>query len=894
MGNPYSVQVEVDAPPRGVATQPYVKFRPAECVCTWSWGLQPARALIDWVSVLEQPAIQPQSALTIKFLGGAENGGHTFHGLCQSLVPVLGSDGISQMQEFVDSREFLMWDVVYGMFNQRIDRIVNGQFRKYYAHILPRDFNTFRETYTDAPYTAREILDFLFNAPTVESPWTRIYHVYLNNPIYGIDCLSGRKLGQVVMEISERLGLTFTLQGGRYQLVWALKGVGMLPPFPANSDVRRGPGWSLSGNPTRVRLLGDRNLYQVLNVDLEPDWLPGWQAFYDFNLFVRDIFLNESTEASFGGIPAGTRYSTIDPEAENNAGYLLARARAQTMTVGAYADLRDARDGNGSWFRDPRKFQNRSRLQMPVMLYLGNVLFKAFRFPASFTLLNVNGDRLGLTSLELAERAIVQVTHDPVTGDMYYERIVPSQPNGYAIVQGYQVAADAFKTLLPEHFNLDHWIDLQAVWQAAPFHVDNSGEGDQFIAFDTPIIKSGNLISTAQAYATLDAGATVEVPAVRVALTFAAEKFSYVAGNGTKDDVENVSGLNGEYVGYSGFQPVELDYADGYTATEKAEQIAVTLLNRQFYYAYGGYVVQGCNGTQLSPMLDRVTVSLNAQGLSEEVDFTSERARNVTINALGTALLQVEPDRDFNRRAQLAPLLPGQAELRESSNQLRAEAALLLKSPRISRTIVDTFHLIMGLDAPPDVVIFPNGAGTVPAGTPVFRESASNVPVQPSAVSPPTLTSPVFMGATVVQGEQADGPVRVTRQGNGGVVLLRVRGPVSVNTSVGLAADKKSRDYLSAGTAAGVGTALEEVAANTIKLIRVRVAGGGGGTAQGHFRGEYLSDGEYGVDDQVVVVSGASAGTYVCVQANPGVANPPWVGGGYWVKHPAGALGSWM
>jgi hypothetical protein len=192
------------------------------------------------------------------------------------------------------------------------------------------------------------------------------------------------------------------------------------------------------------------------------------------------------------------------------------------------------------------------------------------------------------------------------------------------------------------------------------------------------------------------------------------------------------------------------------------------------------------------------------------------------------------------------------------------------------------------------VVIFPNGAGTVPAGTPVFRESASNVPVQPSAVSPPTLTSPVFMGATVVQGEQADGPVRVTRQGNGGVVLLRVRGPVSVNTSVGLAADKKSRDYLSAGTAAGVGTALEEVAANTIKLIRVRVAGGGGGTAQGHFRGEYLSDGEYGVDDQVVVVSGASAGTYVCVQANPGVANPPWVGGGYWVKHPAGALGSWM
>lgn len=61
------------------------------------------------------------------------------------------------------------------------------------------------------------------------------------------------------------------------------------------------------------------------------------------------------------------------------------------------------------------------------------------------------------------------------------------------------------------------------------------------------------------------------------------------------------------------------------------------------------------------------------------------------------------------------------------------------------------------------------------------------------------------------------------------------------------------------------------------------------------FRGEYHPDVTYVIGDMVVVPTGVNSGTYICVKNNPGAANSPWLGGGYWVKLPSGnALGQWM
>ena len=43
------------------------------------------------------------------------------------------------MQQFLDNREFLQWDVIYGTFNNREDKLVGGQYVRRYWHIYPAD-----------------------------------------------------------------------------------------------------------------------------------------------------------------------------------------------------------------------------------------------------------------------------------------------------------------------------------------------------------------------------------------------------------------------------------------------------------------------------------------------------------------------------------------------------------------------------------------------------------------------------------------------------------------------------------------------------------------------------------------------------------------------------------
>ena len=831
IANPYQVIVTADVPARGADPgQALIQFVPTECVLTWSWGLQPSTALIDWVSASTQ-AIVPVADMKIELRRRSDAAVlHTFYGLCRSVAPKTGSDGRSTFQEFVDTRDFLQWDMIYGMWNQRESKLVNGHWVRRYWHILPYNANLMLKTYTNAPYQAYQILDFMFNAPTVESPWARFYHPSLLNVVYGVDCLSGKKLGTAILEITERCGLVFTLQGGKYQLIWALKGAGTVPPPPATSDQRR-LGTALSGNPTRIRVLGDRNIYQVLNLQLEPDWLAGWQDFYDLDWFADDLYQHERTEG-------GTPYNAVPGDGQGIIGRQLASARARTITVGQYANLRDFRDASGWQFRDTRKYGGRSRLQMPAALYIANILFRAFRPPAGFALRNADGNWVNVFSLELLDRAVVEVFHDPLTGNMSYETDVISAGNGYAIAQGYQVGLDGFKTLRPRQFRASDWLGGQATWQHLSFTTDDSGEGTKFILFDAPVISSSELIQdiviggVTQSYAGLKSRARVVAPPVRAALTFAAERFSYVAGAGTRDDVENVPGLFAELVAFAnGALPLQMPYADGLTASQKAANLAAVLLNRQFYYQLGGWVDPVVSGIQLSAVIDRVTLRYNANGTSEEVDLTNERSRAVVATVGGGYAAQVEPERDFDRRAQLLHLLPGQRELIEEARQQELVALAFQANPQAMQQVLAAFHAMMGLDAPPAVVVTdpafdPGSLPALPLGTPMWRAGNEAALAHGDAVD--ALGNEVFLGVTVFDQESAAGPIRVTAAGDQGVVVARVQGPINAGDVVGLG-DTVQTYLVGSPTQASVGTALEAVGGAVVALARVRVSGGGGG-----------------------------------------------------------------
>ncbi len=872
--------VQVSSAPRGLTSGPTATFVPVEAVLTWSWGLQPATAIIEWASAQQMAALVPGSGLKISL------GGHDFYGLTDNAVSRNATDGFSLVQEFRDNRVQLLWDVIYGAFNLHDHRSINGVYKRRYRHLLPWNYNANAWSFTDTPYTARQVLDFIFGAPTVESPWSRVYHTLLNNPIFDLDFTSGQKLGQCLVAISQKVGLNFTLMGGPYNLVWALMGVGPVPDFPAQADNRRS-GSSLSGNPTRVRILGDRNRYQVLNCNMERDWKPAWEAFWDFGLFINDIFLNEATDVELLAgplnvtVPAGTPYAGIPDDPDHVIGYTLAAARARLLTVGQYATLRDRRvSGAGEAFRDYRRFQGRSRLNLPAALYLSQLLFRAFKLADTFAFRGASGKWINRWGYDFDGRPIVEVTHDPANGQMYVmedgagRALVPSsEGNGYAIVQGYQVGQDAFRSLNPDYFDYASWINAQALWQAQPFQVDDSGEGTQFIIFDEPVINSGDLITAAanafpdgRARPVFNANPTFAIPSVRAAITMTGERFSLVQGDQLTaiDEVQNLAGLNGEFVLYSPANaPVEWAFADGLTASQKAASYAALLLNRQFYYQSGGYDLPGTDEITLSSLVNRITLRWNSHGLTKSVDWTTQRDRTVTVNPYGGSTVHLEPEQAFDRRNTLEALFPGQDVLRQESRQLRLTAAVLRSSPRMLRSLVDTFHLLMGHDSPPQTALLTTAGGTspdtVPVGTPLYRDPAATVCWVPDDVGSTTHSAAVFVGITTMDAQSVTAGVRCTNAGAGGIVQARVMGPVALNAVVGMAG--LAHTYLEATPSLPVGQVLEAITDAGVKLVRVRLGVGGGTTVASNYRGDWAV-GVYNSGDETRMGDGFSAGFY--------------------------------
>lgn len=713
--NPFA-HVQVDPAPtyRGGTPAAPVRFYCQSMNLSWAWGSDPARATLLYLRDAA-PVTVGQLLTIIAPVGANGQAAHTFHGVCVSDVSHVGSDGTNRKLEFADSRDFLDWDLLYGAFNKDDSRVINGVRTRRWKHLLPANYNAWRWTYTNVPLTARQILDYIFGAVTVQDPWVRFYHAdQTNYPVYDIDCTSGTKLKAVLQELSDKQGLTFTLkQSGRFDLQWVRKGEGVVPSFTADSDNRE-LGSALSGNPTRIRVLGERNVYQVHNITLQKDWKTAWEAYWDPNIVYQKVMDSDVTRAAItiGGteFAAGTPFATIRDleDAGDNIGFAiadnLARARAVEITVREFAELH----AEPADFHDHRKFGGRSRMDMPALLYAQNILFRAFKLPDVFRFKNGNGVYCYAESLAIANRMVAKVAHNPVTGIMTWDDEEALDGRGYAIIKGYQIGKDSFDTLRPETLNLAAWDNMKSFWQHIEFQVDDSGDtaDAQFVVFDEPVILTADLLQWVDGLAVFKARPTLTVPPVKVSLPFLAEKFSYVSGTGNRDERETAAGLWAEHAMEWGGSGVgaEIAFSDGQTAAQKAEVIAARLLARQFAYASGSMTrhlapdVNGnyAAGTQLTGVIDRVTLQISPSGISEIINFTNEAGWNNFI-----------PERELDRRNREKDLLPGQAELRAEANRRRLDAAGLAKDSRRRKVLGQMLNGFVGVKPDATVTIKP-------------------------------------------------------------------------------------------------------------------------------------------------------------------------------------------
>ncbi|MGN6553247.1 MAG: hypothetical protein ACTHLW_05950 [Verrucomicrobiota bacterium] len=828
------VIVNTNVPPRGSGTQPATTIKAKSMLGSFAWGSSPGKATLTYVG--SAPVTQGAD-IRINIAR------HYFCGICKSDVASRSTGGgMLRTLEFWDYRYYLTWDWTFCAFNKPDVRLSAGTRLKRYRHLYPADYNAWRWTYTDEPLKAWEILAAILNfrtlglsggvaEGTIGTPWSwdltdrgLFPDGVLNMPIYDFDCQGGRRLDGALSELAQRSGTVFTLISSvahPYNLIWTVKGYGTLPNF-AKIDGEK-IGTSLSENPTNIRILGGRNLYQVMDIDLVPDWSAAWEQFLVFERFAMDIY-NRGTDPT-----TGVAFASTPNDPDQYVGRQLATARALEITVAEYVAL----TGNAA-FADYRKFAGRSRMDMPAALYLQMLVFRAFR-PNFTYIVNAAGKNVPIESMDIADQLLCRVSHNPANGAMTFWPGEPVEGNGYAIAKAYQVGSDLFKTVKPEQMSLDFFKSTSRAWSAASFQIDDSGEGVRFVVFDQPMIVSNNLLIDVNGHKVLNAAFTLTVPSVKAALTFEVEPFSSWRGTYptvSRDHVENVPTLHGEYVLQNGGQ-TEIVYGNGKTAGQNAIEIADSLLLRQYSYIDGGVenVWDGKSdlttfGTELSSLIDRVQIEVGPEvGVKEQIDFTNERDRD-----------NFEPERELDRKAVQNTLYPGQNQLRQQAETARKIASGFRQMPFAARLMSRMLSGSLGSEQPLQLCWIKNApAGTLAAGTPIRKApsatvvgaiSTNTIGLHPTAV---TSAATVFVGVTVRQGEDAQKPFQVQNTGGG---LARVMGPVNENDTLGLLQTPGSDNtYLVKDGTPSVGKALQKITSSSVQLIQVQFGAGGGGAA---------------------------------------------------------------
>jgi hypothetical protein len=832
-----SISLTVANPLRGQGT-PYaqpVVFSATGMALNHAWGAQPATARIEYhASTVGNESIAAGGVFTGAFVT-LSGGGHTFYGLCMGDQVRQSSNERVRELNFHDLREFLKWDQVFGSFNLLEYRTVsvNGRLvrRRRWRHILPADFNAQRSTWTDAPLTATQILGYVLGAPTVFAPWNANVHADMNVvPVSGLQWGGGMRLDNALTEIAGHLGLVFTFSGvsaNQWWLTFARKGYGTFP-LPVDGGGRilwenvaaaddTEEGLALSEAPTHLRVLGDRNQWQLLNVTLVPDWASAWEAYYDEGLFIEEVF------NSFG--EGATTYAEMvdvgDPE------QIIARQkaaeRAHRLTVAEFATIM------GSQFLDQRLWAGRNRAEMPAMLYLRNLLFRAYRLPDT---VNVGGTSVASAHLNLLDRSLVELTHDPATGVMspVLDAGEPrgTDDRGYAVAQGFNLDQDFLSVLRPDQIDSSTWNAGMNTWNRVDFQVMESGEGRRVLVFELPMVIVTNLVSNVDGWIVPNAASTLTAATVKASLTVEAEQFLYDYGD-RNTGVENgplrviaENGLHEERVwNTTGAQTWTLTYMDGKTATAKAAEIvSAERVGAQLVRSggYKRYLQPGDTGTALTGLVDSVTLEHSAQGLWEIVRFTLERG-----------FLTFQPERDYERRNALSHLFPGQAELRKVAEDYGRMIAAMRGSGTALREFYRHWHGLFNTNL--STIWLENGAsGALNVGTPLWKgastpDSNSRLSnTRPPAPANTGDTHSVFAGVVVRDAEPASSPTKVATEGT---VLLRVMGPVNVGDMVGRS---NGHDYLVVASSPTplVGQAQQAITTGVVRLINVRIGSGGG------------------------------------------------------------------
>lgn len=689
-------------------------------------------------------------------------GGKSIAGVVKNPVRSVTPEGVSWDVTLVDNREKLGWDPIACEFNivdtKSVDPNDFGKSRKRrYKHIYPDDWHAQIVTYTDNPLTAKQCLDRIFAYGGLRYSWTYVNHAALSKPVYSIDADTGTTLGNLIQQILDKLSLLMCLTGA-YQLTFFVKGEGSIPSYTGANCKETSEGAAMSNQPTAVRMVGDRNLYQDINVPMEKDWIAYWEDY----VFEADLWVKVK------------ELWTLEDDTASKRAYIAAAMRKVTLADWA------AKTGSGAG-NDYGRFGEVMRMNIPVWVYVNEIVYKAYRIVRSYTI-----NDIPLLSMELTEGLLARATVDTTTGVMSYYTGVGGALETYTDDKAY-IAAQGQPLDLSDPAKKDV-LDpattsaLRDLWQPVQrFRFDAK---NYTVIFEDALFRPGTgadaLFVSVNAETDLpedhpskylavpNPAAVIEAAPITGAFTFAVERYHRDFGSGIRNGISYISGLSLHSLLVTNIYQTEIlyDTSPRESADTKAQKAAASVLAKQQLYASGRVKRLGTAGAPLAGQLDRTSITYDTTGLAETIEYTKERGPNY-----------FESERELERRQASDDLFPGMQDTRRAVRDYAYMSKVLAglnaraEAPAY-RSINEVGKKPLGNTDPATTTVHPDAALSYDAGEAVFADG-NRVIAEDGAI---------FLGVAIAKGHSAGQPLDVATQGD---VPVKVVGPVIAGAAIG-------------------------------------------------------------------------------------------------------------
>jgi hypothetical protein len=725
----------------------------SQTTLNFSWGPSPATAAITLPGDCRSDyPLDSAIVLTVESV--------TWRGIVRAAPKrVQGHGGWFTVIDAVDSRVKWERENVYCLFNQpevRDDNLATPGIdrQRRYKCIVPDGWRTQTAVWHDAPLTARQVLGYLCDDV---GGWDFEDHSGLDKPLGVFDANNGMAFSEALGRIAEECGLMVGLADAD-TIRFAVKGVGTVPSFPTYSGSRE-VGSQLSGNPTHWSIVGDRAKYQVNNITLDPGWNRWWED------YVMKADFWDLVDTWFG------------PFDDDDAGQSSLSAKALSVTVRELSETID-----DDTILDSRSWGDVSRNDIPALVYVQDIVFKAYQLPADFTIEPLwLPAALTLDSLELSDGGLnCNVDFDVDTGEMALPGSADRRffPNASATVIVKGLDMSAFDPMARKHLTTAQLAEAGSKWKAVyDFNLDVRTDG-RCVVFSTQMFASGDLIrfpnhgvlpSTHPLYdlAVVNAAPTLAPADVKASLMFFGERYRSTYGSGSRKGVKYYSGLSEMWVFEdSGIVGLEVpsgknDSGGDVFADDLADQFGANLLVMPDVYSGGSWSRSGSTGTTLSGVVHGVSVKVARDaGIVEDVTFADDRVSGGIFPARFL---------EWNRRSR--DLFPRQEELRQQAWTAKTLASMRTMQRKIAAPVASVQDLAE--------VTFGNQNPSASAVQLSSTEAAGSVMFQKNGVIDASGTE--LAGVVIADGSSGQSALATQ-----GVVPVKVKGPFTAGSTVGV------------------------------------------------------------------------------------------------------------